>query len=433
MHKAVVRDVKRAETPRTARARKTPTPDSPFLRNDIPRVPRRHDIGDSLTRVLFRPPCETLEVGASDPSNETRVAIATANVAVELWRTPHGECAVPSAGGRKWRRGVRARRFFFVPIVHGSVPGLRICFVSQLDSLPKAWRSLGPESHTSATSFCAHVALLLAHSFSRQPFAMAAGTVAMATAAPVSLFRSGQRGPRVTSRRVSCCRPSRGVVTAAASVEAVPGNSAALVALKGVTLRRASDGTSVDACAIVPTTGRVVVPFLTQFADFDSWELAQRLVDDLPALAEAGVTVVAVGIGSVEAARLFCEKTNFPVDKLFADATGDAYAALKFEPGFGRQGGEFGWLDTKPFSFVNGYAKLLIMCAGIGSPGTLGAVFGGYVVSISHSPHSASLIAHTRLTLFLLQSGGQKQKTHLQGGQQLRQPRDSRCNGRDPG
>ena len=261
------------------------------------------------------------------------------------------------------------------------------------------------QSHTSATSFCAHVALLLAHSFSRQPFAMAAGTVAMATAAPVSLFRSGQRGPRVTSRRVSCCRPSRGVVTAAASVEAVPGNSAALVALKGVTLRRASDGTSVDACAIVPTTGRVVVPFLTQFADFDSWELAQRLVDDLPALAEAGVTVVAVGIGSVEAARLFCEKTNFPVDKLFADATGDAYAALKFEPGFGRQGGEFGWLDTKPFSFVNGYAKLLIMCAGIGSPGTLGAVFGGYVVSISHSPHSASLIAHTRLTLFLLQSG----------------------------
>ena len=87
-------------------------------------------------------------------------------------------------------------------------------------------------------------------------------------------------------------------------MEAVPGNSAALVALKGVTLRRASDGTSVDACAIVPTTGRVVVPFLTQFADFDSWELAQRLVDDLPALAEAGVTVVAVGIGSVEAARL---------------------------------------------------------------------------------------------------------------------------------
>jgi hypothetical protein len=169
VHKAVVRDAKRAETPRTARARKTPTPDSPFLRNDIPRVPRRHDIGDSLTRVLFRPPCETLEVGASDPSNDTRVAIATANVAVELWRTPHGECAVPSAGGRKWRRGVRARRFFFVPIVHGSVPGLRICFVSQLDSLPKAWRSLGPESHTSATSFCAHVALLLAHSRWRLP------------------------------------------------------------------------------------------------------------------------------------------------------------------------------------------------------------------------------------------------------------------------
>jgi hypothetical protein len=33
----------------------------------------------------------------------------------------------------------------------------------------------------------------------------------------------------------------------------------------------------------VPATGRVVLPFLTQFADFDSWELAQKLVDDIPA------------------------------------------------------------------------------------------------------------------------------------------------------
>ena len=60
-----------------------------------------------------------------------------------------------------------------------------------------------------------------------------------------------------------------------------------------------------DAASIVPSSGRVVVPFLTQFADFDSWELAQKLVDDIPELDANGVTLVAVGIGSVEAAKEF--------------------------------------------------------------------------------------------------------------------------------
>ena len=48
--------------------------------------------------------------------------------------------------------------------------------------------------------------------------------------------------------------------------------------LSTVQIRRAADGQTVDAASIVPTTGRCVVPFLTQFADFDSWELAQKLV-----------------------------------------------------------------------------------------------------------------------------------------------------------
>ena len=75
---------------------------------------------------------------------------------------------------------------------------------------------------------------------------------------------------------------------------------------------RASDGASVDARSIIPTAGRVAVPFLTQFADFDSWELAQKLVDDLDALDAAGVAVVAVGIGSAESAREFASRTGFP-------------------------------------------------------------------------------------------------------------------------
>jgi hypothetical protein len=155
--------------------------------------------------------------------------------------------------------------------------------------------------------------------------------------------------------------------------------------LKGVELRRASDGQTVDAASIVPSSGRVVVPFLTQFADFDSWELAQKLVDDIPRLDAEGVTLVAVGIGSVEAAVEFSRRTNFPSDRLYCDETAAAYEALDFAPGFGREGGELGWIGEK-LPFVNGYAKLLVMCAGIGSPGTLGAVFGGYLGSKDRDP-----------------------------------------------
>ena len=189
---------------------------------------------------------------------------------------------------------------------------------------------------------------------------------------------------RITSRRLStrrapvrAARKAPTVAVSAAGASDVSSVDDPLSRLRGVSLKRATDGETVDAASIVPSQGRVVVPFLTQFADFDSWELAQRLVDDIPALDAAGVTLVAVGIGSVDAAREFATRTNFPLDRLYSDDSAAAYDALGFAPGFGREGGAFGWIGEK-LPFVNGYAKLLVMCAGVGSPGTLAAVFGGY-------------------------------------------------------
>ena len=147
------------------------------------------------------------------------------------------------------------------------------------------------------------------------------------------------------------------VAVSAAGASDVSSVDDPLSRLRGVSLKRATDGETVDAASIVPSQGRVVVPFLTQFADFDSWELAQRLVDDIPALDAAGVTLVAVGIGSVDAAREFATRTNFPLDRLYADDSAAAYDALGFAPGFGREGGAFGWIGEK-LPFVNGYAKL---------------------------------------------------------------------------
>lgn len=195
-----------------------------------------------------------------------------------------------------------------------------------------------------------------------------------------------------SSRRGDAPRSRRPPLRASASASSPPASPAAasrgadaLESLAGATVLRASDGASVDARSIIPTAGRVAVPFLTQFADFDSWELAQKLVDDLDALDAAGVAVVAVGIGSAESAREFASRTGFPLDRLYADPTASTHAALGFAPGFGRAGGEFGWIEEK-LAFVNGYAKLLVMCAGIGSPGTLQAVFGGYLGSKSRDP-----------------------------------------------
>lgn len=108
-------------------------------------------------------------------------------------------------------------------------------------------------------------------------------------------------------------------------------------------------------------------------------------MDDIPGLDAAGVTLVAVGIGSVDAAKEFAARTNFPLDRLYADETAASYGVLGFSPGFGRSGGEFSWVGDK-LPFVNGYVKLLVMCAGIGSPGTLAAVFGGYFGSKYNVP-----------------------------------------------
>jgi hypothetical protein len=145
-----------------------------------------------------------------------------------------------------------------------------------------------------------------------------------------------------------------------------------------VKIARAVDGVEIDAGGdAIARDGRVAALFLTQFGDFDSWELAQSLVDDLDVMKRAGVRVVAIGIGSTDAAKEFAKRTRFPLENLYADERGECHQALGFAPGLGRAGGDFAWIEEKT-PFVNGYAKLMLMCAGIGSPGTLPAVFGGY-------------------------------------------------------
>lgn len=89
-------------------------------------------------------------------------------------------------------------------------------------------------------------------------------------------------------------------------------------------------------------------------------------MQELSALTEQNIRVVAVGIGSHQSAVKFAEMTGFPKENLYADPSGECYTALGYEKGLA------------PDVPASPYVKLLLMCAGIGSPGTLKEVFRGY-------------------------------------------------------
>jgi len=117
----------------------------------------------------------------------------------------------------------------------------------------------------------------------------------------------------------------------------------------------------------LPTMGqgrRRLVLLLSQLGDFDSMEYAQALVPLLPRLQAAGITTHAIAIGDGAGAERFCSYTGFPRDSLQTMATPELHRALGLYSGVQTAGGP--------------WPGLLLMCAGIGSPGTLQEVLRGY-------------------------------------------------------
>ena len=210
-----------------------------------------------------------------------------------------------------------------------------------------------------------------------------------ASAAVVGLPRSLRLTPHhIVASAAGVTRRARPQLVAAATSPSsdspaapLASSSPELAALAGRTVIRASDGAEVDVAALVPPSSAQLLLFLTHTADFDSFEQATQLVDVLPALAAAGVGVTAVCIGTRGAAEAFSSFTRFPADRLYSDASAACYAALGFAPGAGRPGGPAQWLAP-----ASGMAKLMVMCAGIGSPGTLPEVFRGYLGDRSAPP-----------------------------------------------
>ena len=109
---------------------------------------------------------------------------------------------------------------------------------------------------------------------------------------------------------------------------------------------------------------RRLVLLFSQLGDFDSLEYAQALVPVLPALAASGIAVQAIAIGDPKGRERFCTFTGFPIERLQVEADACLHRSLGLYAGLQTPGGP--------------WPALLLMCAGIGSPGTLAEVLRGY-------------------------------------------------------
>ncbi len=109
----------------------------------------------------------------------------------------------------------------------------------------------------------------------------------------------------------------------------------------------------------------------SQLGDFDNLEYAWWLKRESAQLEAKNITVKAVGIGDRNSGRQFCEYTGFPPHNLYVDPTAELHRQLGLYRGLTIK---FPLVSPKTSAFIN----LMIMCAGIGSPGTLSEVFRGY-------------------------------------------------------
>ncbi|AFY58202.1 hypothetical protein Riv7116_5838 [Rivularia sp. PCC 7116] len=134
---------------------------------------------------------------------------------------------------------------------------------------------------------------------------------------------------------------------------------------------RISDGEIkpvLDGCS---NASQLLVLIWSQLGDFDNLEYAWWLQREKAKLEAKGVTVRAIGIGDRNSGIKFCNYTGFPQECLFVDAQAEIHQKLGLYRGLNIN---FPLLSTSQNAWLN----LMLMCAGIGSPGTLKEVFRGY-------------------------------------------------------
>ena len=99
--------------------------------------------------------------------------------------------------------------------------------------------------------------------------------------------------------------------------------------------------------------------------DFDSFEYVQSLISYLDKLNRAGIDLFIVGIGDNYSKEYFCKYTKLPKKYLKVIGNLDFHDSLLIEGG----------LKFASIPMLN----LILMCMGLGSPGTLSEVLRGYI------------------------------------------------------
>lgn len=141
--------------------------------------------------------------------------------------------------------------------------------------------------------------------------------------------------------------------------------------LKQARRTRVSDGAITPILSKTEGANQILVLIWSQLGDFDNLEYAWWLQRESAKLQEKGIAVRAIGIGDRNSGQKFCQYTGFPAECLFVDPQAAIHQELKLYPGLSVK---VPFLSTKQ----NAWFNFLLMCAGIGSPGTLKEVFRGY-------------------------------------------------------
>lgn len=120
-----------------------------------------------------------------------------------------------------------------------------------------------------------------------------------------------------------------------------------------------------------PNSSKTLVLIWSQLGDFDNLEYSWWLKRESQMLKSKNISVKAIAIGDRHAGLKFCEFTGFDPNCLYLDPTAEIHRQLGLYGGLNLK---FPFLSVKTSAFLN----LMLMCAGIGSPGTLSEVFRGY-------------------------------------------------------
>ncbi|MFM7449638.1 MAG: peroxiredoxin-like family protein [Leptolyngbyaceae cyanobacterium] len=135
--------------------------------------------------------------------------------------------------------------------------------------------------------------------------------------------------------------------------------------------QRVSDGAIVPILADCEAASQLLVLVLPQLGDFDSLEYIWWVQRESNRLRQQELAIRAIGIGDRAAGQQFCDYTGFCQDWLFVDPGATLHQEIGLYQGLTLK---LPGLNSNQTAWVN----LMLMCAGLGSPGTLAEVFRGY-------------------------------------------------------